>query len=183
MLLDLVQSFLRATMSLEHDELSTNWYFLLQTLLPVRFVFFTGPSTIVPSLHRLGVCIFKLFTPLASFPYATWSSAIFLASYSQHWICGNFNWLLVLSVVWFGFFTGPSTIAPSLHRPRVCIFKLFIPLASFSYATWTSTTFLASYSEPWTFGNFNILRIFITIITACTTWVIHWSVHDCTFIA
>ena len=125
-------------------------------LQPVRFGFITGPSTIVPSLHRLRVCIFKLFTPLALFSYATWSSAIFLASYSQPWICGNFNWLLVLNPVLFGFFTDPSTIVPSLHRLRTCIFKLFTPLASFSYATWTSVTFLTSYNQPWICGNFQL---------------------------
>ena len=32
--------------------------------MPVRLVFFTHPSTIVPVLHRWTACIFKLFTPL-----------------------------------------------------------------------------------------------------------------------
>ena len=59
MLLDLVQPFLRAEVS------------LYITLQPVRFGFFTNPSTIVPSLHRLNVCIFTLFKPQASFLYAT----------------------------------------------------------------------------------------------------------------
>ena len=54
--------------------------FLLQAFMPVRMGFFTRPSAIVPLLHRLMACIFKLFTPLASFSYATWSSATFLAS-------------------------------------------------------------------------------------------------------
>ena len=40
--------------------------FLLQAFTPVRFGFFTRPSTIVPLLHRRMACIFKLFTPLAS---------------------------------------------------------------------------------------------------------------------
>ena len=45
--------------------------FLLQAFMPVRFGFFTRPSTIVPLLHRRMAGIFKLFTPLASFSYAT----------------------------------------------------------------------------------------------------------------
>ena len=45
--------------------------FLLQAFMPVRMGFFTRPSAIVPLLHRLMACIFKLFTPLASFSYAT----------------------------------------------------------------------------------------------------------------
>ena len=53
--------------------------FLLQVCMPVRFGFFTRPK-IVPLLHRRIACIFKLFTPQASFSYATRSSAAFLAS-------------------------------------------------------------------------------------------------------
>ena len=34
----------------------------------------------------------------------------------------------------FGFLTRPSTIVPLLHRRMAGIFKLFTPLASFSYA-------------------------------------------------
>ena len=45
--------------------------FLLQAFMPVRFGFFTRPSTIEPLLHRRMVGIFKHFTPLASFSYAT----------------------------------------------------------------------------------------------------------------
>ena len=115
---------------------------------------FTGPSTKVPLFHRLRACIFKLCTPLTSFSYATWTSATFLASYSEPWTSGKFNRLLVLQPVQFGFFTGPSTIVPSLHRQKACIFKLFIPIASFSYATWSSSTFLAIYVESWICGNF-----------------------------
>ena len=134
MLLELVQPFLRATVSLELSETSIYWEFLLQSLQPVRLGLFTGPSTIAPSLHRLRPCIFKLFTPIASFSYATWSSATFQTSNSEPWICGNFNWRLVLQPVRFGFFKGPSTFVPSLHRLRACISQLFTPLASFSYS-------------------------------------------------
>ena len=74
MLLYLVQPFLRATVSHEITE------FLLQAFTNVRLVFFTHPSTIVPLLHRRKACIFKLFTLLASFSYATLSSATFLVS-------------------------------------------------------------------------------------------------------
>ena len=45
--------------------------FLLQVFMPVRFGFFTRPFTIVPLLHRRMAGIFKLFTPLASFSYAS----------------------------------------------------------------------------------------------------------------
>ena len=123
----------------------------------VGLVLFTAPSSIVPSLHRLKTINYKIFKPLASFSYATWSSATFLASCSEPWTCGNFNTQIVsitLHPARFGFFTGPSSIVPSLHRQKVCIFKLFAPLALFSYATWSSTTFLASYSEPWIHGSF-----------------------------
>ena len=65
MLLDLVQPFLRATVSNEFME------FLLQAFMPVRFGFFTRPSTIIPLLQRRMAGIYKLFTPLASFSYAT----------------------------------------------------------------------------------------------------------------
>ena len=54
--------------------------FLLQAFMPVRFGFFTRPSTIVPLLHRRMAGVFKLFTPLASFSYSILSSATFLAS-------------------------------------------------------------------------------------------------------
>ena len=54
--------------------------FLLQAFMPVRFGFFTRPSTIVPLLHRRMAGIYKLFTPLASFSYATLSSETFLTS-------------------------------------------------------------------------------------------------------
>ena len=40
-----------------------------------------------------------------------------------------------LQPVGFGLFTAPSPIVPSLHRLKPSIFKLFKPLASFSYAT------------------------------------------------
>ena len=210
MLLDLVQSFLRATMSHEITEVSitsiyacTIWIFhtcvpslqrrmacILKlftplasfsyatwssatflasrsepricwnfytpmvsiTLQPVGLSSFTASSPIVPSLHRLNPSIFKLFKPLASFSYAIWSSATFLASCSEPWTCGNFNTLIVsitLHPSRIGFFTSPSSIIPSLHRQRICICKLFTPLALFSYAAWSSATFLASYSEPW----------------------------------
>ena len=39
--------------------------------MPVRFGFLTRPSTIVPLLHRRMAGIYKLFTPLPSFSYAT----------------------------------------------------------------------------------------------------------------
>ena len=61
MLRDLVQPFLRATVSQEFTEVS------ITSIQPVRFGFFTLPSTIVPLLHRRMACIYKLFTPLASF--------------------------------------------------------------------------------------------------------------------
>ena len=67
MLLDLVQSFLRATVSNEFTEVSITSFLFM----PVRFGFFTRPSTIVPLLHRRMAGIFKLFIPLASFSYAT----------------------------------------------------------------------------------------------------------------
>ena len=136
------------------------------TLQPVGLGLFTAPSTIVPSLHRLKLSIFKLSKPLASFTYAIWSSATFLVSCSEPWTCGNFNTLIVsftLQPVWLGLFTAPSTIVPSLHRLKPSIFKIFNPLASFSYATWSSATFLASCSEPWTCGNFNTLIVSITL--------------------
>ena len=65
MLLDLVQPFLRAEVSLEFAEiLYANG---LITLQPPGLGLFTASSPIVPSLHRLKPSIFKLFTPLASF--------------------------------------------------------------------------------------------------------------------
>ena len=67
MLLDLVKHLLRTTAFNELAKLSV----LSITLQPVQFGFFTDPSMIVPSLHRLYVRIFTLFKPLASFLYAT----------------------------------------------------------------------------------------------------------------
>ena len=79
MLLDLVQPFLRAEVSLEFAEI---FYMPMVsiTLQPLGLGLFTASSPIVPSLYRLKPSIFKLFTPLASFSYATSSSATFLAS-------------------------------------------------------------------------------------------------------
>ena len=65
MLLDLVQPFLRATVSHEFTEVS------ITSIHACTIWIFTRPSTIVPLLHRRMACIFKLFTPLASFSYAT----------------------------------------------------------------------------------------------------------------
>ena len=140
--------------------------FPLQAFIPVWFGFFTRPSTIVSLLHRRMACIFKLFTPLASFSYSTWSSATFLASWSEPRICWNFYTPMVsitLKPVGIGLFTASSPIVPSLHRLKPSSFKLFKPLASFSYAIWSSATFLASCSEPWTWGNFNTLIVSITL--------------------
>ena len=67
MLLDLVKYLLRTTAFHELAKISV----LSITLQPVQFGFFTHPSSIVPSLHRLNVCIFLLFKLLASFLYAT----------------------------------------------------------------------------------------------------------------
>ena len=152
-----------------------NWQLVLQ---PVRFRFFTGPSTFVPSLHRLRACSFQLFTPLASFSYATWSSATFLASYSEPWTWWTFNKLIAsitnitACTIWV--FTGPSTIVPSLHRLRACIFRLFTPLASFSYAAWSSAIHSA----------LNLWKLQLAIsFTACTISVFHRAVHVCTFVA
>ena len=136
------------------------------TLQPVGLGLFTTSSAIVPSLHRVKPSIFKLFKPLASFTYAIWSSATFLASCSEPWTCGNFNTLIVpfmLQPVGLGLFTAPSPIVPSLHRLKPSIFKNFKPLASFSYAIWSSATFLARWSEPWTCGNFNTQIVSITL--------------------
>ena len=166
MLLDLVQPFLRAAVSLDHAEISIPRYIVSITLHPARFGFFTGPSSIVPSLHWQKVWIFKLFAPLASFSFATWSSATFLASCSEPWTCGNFNTIIVsitLLPLGLGLFTAPSTIVPSYHRLKPSICKLFKPLASLSHATWSSATFLASCTEPWTCGNFNTLIVSITL--------------------
>ena len=141
------------------------------TLQHVQFGFFSEPSTIVPSMHRLNVCIFTLFKLLASFLHATWSSANFLASCSEPWTGGNFNTLIIsitLQPEGFELFTAPSTIVP-LHCTdwNQVFFKPFKPLTSFSAsvscATWSSATFLASCSEPWTCGNFNTLIVSITL--------------------
>ena len=59
MLLDLVQSFLRATVSHEFTEVSITSFHACPIWI------FTRPSTIVPLLHQRMACIFKLFTPLA----------------------------------------------------------------------------------------------------------------------
>ena len=147
MLLDLVKHLLRTTAFHELAKISV----LSITLQPVQFGFISKRSTIVPSLHRLNVCIFTLFKPLASFLYATWSSATFLASCSEPWTGGFLNTLIIsitLQPVRLGLFTPPSTIVPSLHRLKPSILKNFKPLASFAYATWSSATFLASCSEP-----------------------------------
>ena len=140
--------------------------FLLQAFMPVRFGFFTRPFTIVPLLHRRMACIFKLLTPLASFAYATWSSEIFLASWSEPRICWNFYTPMVsitLQPVGLGLFTASSPIVPSLYPLKPSIFKLFKPLATFSYAIWSSAIFLASCSEHWTCGAFNTLIVSITL--------------------
>ena len=65
MLLDIVQPFLRAVVSLE---LAGNFNTIIVsiTLLPVGLGLFTAPSTIVPSYHRLKPSICKLYKPLAS---------------------------------------------------------------------------------------------------------------------
>ena len=156
------------------------------TLQHVGLGLFTASSSIVPSLHRLQPSIFKLFKRLASFLYAIWSSATFLASCSEPWTCGNFNTLIVpftLQHVGVGLFTAPSPIVPSLHRLKPSISKLFKLLASFSYAIWSSATFLAGCIEPWTCGNFNTLIYSFDYITPITNWIFHRSVIDCTFFA
>ena len=133
----------------------------------MRIGLFTAPSTIFPSLHGLKSSIFKRFKLLASLSYVIWSSAIFLASCSEPWTCGNFNTLIVsitLQPVGLGLFTALSTIVPSLHRLKPSTFKHFIPLVSFSYTIWSSATFLASCSEPWTSGNFNTIKVSITLL-------------------
>ena len=66
MLLDLVQSFLRATVSYEFTEVS-----ITSIHACTIWIFHTSVYTIVPLLHRRIAGIFKLFTPLASFSYAT----------------------------------------------------------------------------------------------------------------
>ena len=70
MLIDLVQPFLRAVVSLEFAEIF-NTLIVSITLQPVGLGLFTAPSTILPSLHRLKPSIFKLAKLLASFLYAT----------------------------------------------------------------------------------------------------------------
>ena len=58
-------------------------------------------------------------------------------SFLQAKVSHEFTEVSITSImpVRFGFSTRPSTIVPLLHRRMACIFKLFIPLASFSYAT------------------------------------------------
>ena len=157
-----MQPFLRAAVSFDLAEISIPWYIVSITLHPARFGFLTGPSSIVPPLHWQKVWIFKLFAPLASFSYATWSSATFLASCSEPWISREFI-LQAFHPVRFGLFTRPSTIVPLLHRRMAGIVTLFIPLASFSCATWSSATFLPSWSEPRTCWIFYSLMVSITL--------------------
>ena len=152
------------------------------TLQPVGLGLFTAPSSIVPSLHRLKPSIFKIFKPLASFSYAIWSTATFLASCIEPWTCWNFNTLIVFIALLSSrieFFTSPLSIVPSLHRLKACIFKQFKLVASFSHVTWSSETFIASYSVSWTCENFSTFYY----ITACTIWIFFRTVNDCTFIA
>ena len=73
MLLDLVQPFFLAEVSLELEEISIVSF----TLQPVGLGLFTAPSPIVPSSHGLKPSIFKFFKHLASLSYATCSSATF----------------------------------------------------------------------------------------------------------
>ena len=70
MLLDLVQPFLRAEVSLELAEIL---YTLMVSITrqSLGLGLFTAPSPNVPSLHRLKPSIFKPFTLLAAFSYAT----------------------------------------------------------------------------------------------------------------
>ena len=70
MLLDLVQPFFLAEVSLELEQ-NFNILIVSFTLQPVGLGLFTAPSPIVPSLHRLKPSIFKFFKPLVSFSYAT----------------------------------------------------------------------------------------------------------------
>ena len=63
MLLDLGKHLLRTKAFHELAKISV----LSITLQPVQFGFFTDPSTIVPSLHRLNVCILTFLKSLASF--------------------------------------------------------------------------------------------------------------------
>ena len=172
-----------ATFLASWSEPRTSWnFFSLMVSITWQSVglgLYTAPSPIVPPLHRPKPSIFDLFIPLAAFSYATWSSATFLASCSEPW---TFNTLIVsitLQPARLGFFTALSTIVPSLHRLKVCIFKLFTPLASFSYATWSSATFFASCSEPWTCGNFKTMIVSITfgVIVLKRALVRLWFYH------
>ena len=70
MLLDLVQPFLRAEVSLELAEI---YYTLMVSITrqSLGFGLFTTPSPNIPSLHRLKRSIIKPFTLLAAFSCAT----------------------------------------------------------------------------------------------------------------
>ena len=67
MLFDLVKHSLRTTAFRELAKIPV----LSITLQPVQVGVFTDPSTIVPSLPRLNVCIFTLFKLLTSFSLVT----------------------------------------------------------------------------------------------------------------
>ena len=69
MLLDLVSPLFRARLSLEFEKSSIDRaYYPLRSMYDMDF---TVSYTIVTSLHRLKVYIFKLFILLASCSYAT----------------------------------------------------------------------------------------------------------------
>ena len=164
-----------------------NFYTLMVSITwqSVGLGLFIAPSPIVPSLHRLKPSIYKLFKLLASFSYAIRSSATFLANCSEPWTYGNFNTQIVsitLQPAGLGLFTAPKKIVPSLHRLKPTICKLFKPLVSVSYATWSGATFLASWSEPRSCWNFSSLMVFY-YVTFCRIRIIHSSVTDCTSIA
>ena len=159
MLLGLVQPFLRAAVSLELAEISIPREFLLHYTLH-DFIFHRSVIDCTFFPPTVGLYFYTLYTTsfilICYLIYYNLSCELQLAMNSRKFL------LQAFMPVWFGFFTRPSTIVPLLHRRMTCIFKLFTPLSSFSYAIWSSATFVARWSEPRIFWNFYTPMVSIT---------------------
>ena len=104
---------------------------------------------LVRFLHWLWVYVFNLSTPLASCSYATWISATIVPGKRKPWICVNFHWRHYTALQVTDMLAGSWRFVRILHRVRVYGFKLSIPLASCSYATWISATIVPGKVKPW----------------------------------
>ena len=116
---------------------------------------FASSYRFVRWLHKRRVCVFGLPIPTASCSYIVCINATIVPCYVLPGICANFLCLHCVAMVKEEQFASSYRFVRWLHKRRVCVLSLPIPIAFCSYIVCISATIVPGQGLPWICANFH----------------------------